>query len=195
MSADRAMGGTFSYSLAAARTPVRWAVTLFLALLGSGYAFGALMVTEWVGLGPEAVAEAYRQPETQAAEEMQVRERPIDLDQELGEEEVHRIDRRLLIQDTHVHVPVYALIALALAAVALGLDWPRGTEALVVLALFAGPALDFGGQWLTKLVADGFSYMVLSGGWLMAGSYTVVAANAVWQMWFRKKERKIRMEG
>lgn len=178
------------YSLSEAPAALRWAVTLFLATLGIAYAFGVLMVTTWVGLAPAQVAAAYREPETAVElDEAQVEERAISLEEVLGGKMEHRIDRRLLIQDTHVHVPVYALIAFALAAIALGLRWPSGVETALVFALFAGPALDFAGQWLTKLVADGFAYMTLAGGWLMAASYLAVAGTALWQMWISKIRR------
>jgi hypothetical protein len=174
------------YRLAAAPAAARWAVTLFLATLGVAYTFGFLMVTLWVGLTPAELATTYRKEAGVAGEEAEVSERPIDLEAVLREEEVHRIDTQLLIQDTHVHVPVYALIALSLSAIALGLNWRRGLDIVVVFGLFSGPIFDFAGMWLTKLVADGFAYLTLLGGWLMAASYLAVGGTAVWQMWVRR---------
>ena len=175
------------YRLAAAPAAARWAVTLFLATLGVAYTFGFLMVTLWVGLTPAELATTYREEKAGVAgEEAEVSERPIDLEAVLREEEVHRIETQLLIQDTHVHVPVYALIALSLSAIALGLKWRRGFDIVVVFGLFAGPIFDFAGMWLTKLAADGFAYVTLLGGWLMAASYLTVAVTAIWQMWVRR---------
>ena len=175
------------YRLAAAPAAARWALTLFLGTLGMAYVFGFLMVTIWAGLTPEELARTYRKQEAGVAgEQAQVSERPIDLEAVLAEEEVHQIDTQLLIQDTHVHVPVYALIALALSAIALGLRWRPGFDIAVIFALFCGPVLDFAGMWLTKFVADGFAYLTLLGGWLMAVSYLAVAVTALWQMWVRR---------
>ena len=181
-----AQGGTPLYRLAAAPLALKWAVTLFLATIGVAYVFGVLMVTLWVGMTPGQVASTYRPHVEMAnpARERSVTEKPIDLEQALGgEREQHTIDTRLLVQDTHVHVPVYALIAATLSLVALGLRWPRRWDALVIFALFAGPILDFSGMWLTKLVAGGFAYFTLIGGWTMAASYATVAGVAIWQLW------------
>jgi hypothetical protein len=176
------------YQLSKATPAAKCAVTLYLAAIGLAYAFGFTMVILWAGLTPQQLARTYREPEAGVAgEQAQVSERPIDLDQVLAAEEVHHIDTRLLVQDTHVHVPVYALIALSLAAIALGLRWRRGFEFVLVFALFSGPVLDFIGMWLTKFVAAGFAYLTLLGGWLMAGSYLVIAVTAIWQMWFESR--------
>jgi hypothetical protein len=175
------------YRLADAPRAARWAVTFFLATIGVAYAFGFLMVTLWVGLTPRELAEAYREPRPGVAgEHARVTERPINLEEALAEAEDHRIDTKLLIQDTHVHIPVYALIAFSLSLVALGLRWRPGFDVVVVLALFGGPILDFAGMWLTKFVAAGFAYLTLAGGWLMAASYLGVGLTAVWQIWLEK---------
>lgn len=176
------------YPLAAAPRAARWAVTLFLATIGVAYSFGLVMVVLWSGLTPQQLARTYREPKAGVAgERPQVSERPIDLSQALAQEEVHQIDTRLLVQDTHVHVPVYALIALSLCAIAMGLRWRAGWDLALVFALFSGPVLDFVGMWLTKFVADGFAYLTLLGGWLMAACYLVVAATAIWQIWFERR--------
>jgi hypothetical protein len=41
-------------------------------------------------------------------------------------------------------------------------------------------------MWLTKLVSPGFAFVTLAGGWAMALGYTIVAALATYQMWWRK---------
>lgn len=173
------------YSLASAPPAVRWVVTLYLALLGIAYVFGLMMVVLWAGLTPQELARTYREPKAGVAgEQPQVSERPIDLSQALAREEVHQIDTRLLVQDTHVHVPVYALIALSLSGIALGLSWRPRFQMVLVFTLFAGPVLDFLGMWLTKFVADGFAYLTLLGGWLMAAAYLIVSVTAIRQIWF-----------
>jgi len=165
---------------------VRFTVSAFLAVIGASYLFGILMVTLWVGLTPAQVSGAYR-----GASEAEVvadsesgREVPINLDQELAKEPEHVIDTRLLIQDTHIHLPVYALVALVLAGITLGLEWKPGWQLGVIAALFAAPLLDFSGMWLTKFVSGGFSYMTLAGGWTMAAAYVAITYMAIRQLWF-----------
>jgi hypothetical protein len=101
---------------------------------------------------------------------------------EMGREE-HRVDRSLLVQDTHVHMPMYGLIAAVLSVVALGLAIPRWAGFALITLLFAAPWLDFLGMWLTKLVSPRFAVVTLAGGWAMGLGYTIVAAVALWQMW------------
>src|ERR1700693_3315852 len=93
---------------------VRLAVTLFLALPGIAHFFGAWQVRNFATFTPRGVA-ATVAPQTQHSmameccnvtemEEMPVE--PASLDRP-----THRMPRDLLIQDTHVHVPVYAFAA------------------------------------------------------------------------------------
>jgi hypothetical protein len=103
----------------------------------------------------------------------------------MGEEQ-HHVDLELLVQDTHVHMPMYAVIAACLSVIALGLAIPRRASMSIIVLLFAAPWLDFAGMWLTKLVAPGFAIVTLAGGWAMALGYTVVAVLALWQMWFTR---------
>src|SRR5437868_2420417 len=109
---------------------VRLAAFLFLALLGLGNAFAAWEVHNFAAFTPGAVAATVGPGE--AGHDMQDEhgmegmgggprtagasgERPIDLAS--LDRPRHRIDRDLLVQDTHVHVPAYALTAAALALI------------------------------------------------------------------------------
>ena len=96
------------------------------------------------------------------------------------------VDRDLLVQDTHVHMPMYAVIAACLSVIALGLAMPRWAGLSIIALLFAAPWLDFAGMWLTKLASPGFAIVTLAGGWAMALGYVIVAAIATYQMWWRK---------
>src|SRR5207253_1418363 len=89
----------------------------------------------------------------------------------------------LLVQDTHVHMPMYAVIAAALSIIVLGLAISRAAGLALIALLFAAPWLDFAGMWLTKLASPKFAIVTLAGGWAMALGYTIVAALALWQMW------------
>ena len=178
------------YDLRHSDTRVRWLVTLLLATLGTSYLFGAWMVGLYAGFSTQKVAETYG-----AAGEMpmvmqmppdttMMTERPISM-AEMSEEQ-HHVDRDLLVQDTHVHMPMYAVIAACLSVIALGLAIPRSAGMALITLLFAAPWLDFAGMWLTKLVSPHFAIVTLAGGWAMALGYTIVAAIATYQMWWRK---------
>ena len=103
--------------------------------------------------------------------------------QEFGAQEHYTVDRNLLVQDTHVHVPIYGIIAAALSLVVLGLDLTRRWGYALITLLFAAPWFDFAGMWLTKLVSSGFAVLTVAGGWAMGLAYTIVTGVALWQMW------------
>jgi hypothetical protein len=178
------------YDLRRSDLRVRWLVTLLLATLGTSYLFGAWMVGLYAGFSTRSVAETYG-PSGEMAMAMQmppdttfVTERDVSL-AEMGEEH-HHVDRNLLVQDTHVHMPMYAVIAACLSVIALGLALPRWAGLSIIAVLFAAPWLDFAGMWLTKLASPRFAIVTLAGGWAMALGYVIVATLAVWQMWFSK---------
>ncbi len=178
------------YDLRQSDVRVRWLVTLLLATLGASYLFGAWMVGLYAGYSPRKVAETYgpagEMPMTMQMppETTMVTEQPISM-AEMGEEQ-HHVDRDLLVQDTHVHMPMYAVIAACLSVIALGLAMPRWAGLAIIALLFAAPWLDFAGMWLTKLASPGFAIVTLAGGWAMALGYVIVAAIATYQMWWRK---------
>lgn len=177
------------YDLRHSDLRVRWLVTLLLATLGTSYLFGAWMVGLYAGFSTNAVAQTYG-PNGEAMtmpmppETTMVTERPVSMAQ-LGEEQ-HHVDMNLLVQDTHVHMPMYAVIAAALSLIVLGLALPLRAGLALIALLFAAPWLDFAGMWLTKLVSPGFAIVTLAGGWAMALGYTIVAVLASYQMWWRK---------
>jgi hypothetical protein len=175
------------YDLRYSDLRVRWLVTLLLATLGTSYCFGAWMVGLYAGFSPGKVAETYgRTGEAPMAMQMppdstMVMERPVSM-AEIGEDQ-HHVDLNLLVQDTHVHMPMYAVIAACLAVIVLGLTMPRWAGLSLIALLFAAPWLDFAGMWLTKLASPRYAIVTLAGGWAMALGYTIVAAVAMWQMW------------
>lgn len=177
------------YDLRRSDLRVRWLVTFLLATLGVSYLFGAWMVGLFVGFTPRSVAATYGPSGESMAMRMPpdstiVTERPVSM-AEMGEEQ-HHVDRDLLVQDTHVHMPMYAVIATCLSVVTLGLTLPRRAGLAIIALLFAAPWLDFAGMWLTKLASPRFAIVALAGGWAMALGYTIVAVLATYQMWWRK---------
>src|SRR5574341_2428609 len=110
------------YDLRHADVRVKWLVTCLLATFGVAYAFGAWMVALYAGFRPATVAATYagaEMPMAMPPESTMVLEHRMALS-DFAEPAPHHVDRDLLVQDTHVHVPVYGLIAAALAGVVLG---------------------------------------------------------------------------
>jgi len=178
------------YDLRQSDVRVRWLVTLLLATLGTSYLFGAWMVGLYAGFTPRSVAETYG-PNGETAMAMQmppdstvVTEHSVSM-AEMSEEH-HHVDLQLLVQDTHVHMPMYAVIAACLSVITLGLSLRRPAGLAIIALLFAAPWLDFAGMWLTKLASPRFAIVTLAGGWAMALGYTIVAVTATYQMWWRR---------
>lgn len=177
------------YDLRRADVPVKWLVTCLLATFGIAYGFGAWMVGLYAGFTPKSVALTYSGPEMtmhMPPESTVVVQHPVTMG-ELAEEDHHAVDLDLLVQDTHVHVPMYGVVAAALSVVVLGLALSRAAALGLVTLLFAAPWLDFAGMWLTKLVSPGFAVVTLAGGWAMGVGYLAVTAVALWQMWSRTR--------
>jgi lysylphosphatidylglycerol synthetase-like protein (DUF2156 family) len=173
------------YDLRRADARIKWLVTCLLATLGLAYVFGALMVSLYAGFTPQRVAATYAGPEMSMPmppETTMVVQRPMTM-ADFAKPEVHAVDTNLLIQDTHVHVPMYGVIAAALGVVVLGLSMRRGWALALITLLFVAPWLDFAGMWLTKFASPRFAIVTLIGGWAMGAGYLVVAALAVHQMW------------
>ena len=173
------------YDLQRADPRLKWLVTCLLGTFGLAYLFGGWMVGLFAGFTPHAVATTYASPEMRMAMppgKTVVVEHPMTME-DFGAQDHHIVDRNLLVQDTHVHVPMYGVIAAALALVVLGLDLPAAWGYGLITLLFAAPWLDFAGMWLTKLSSPHFAVLTVVGGWAMGAGYTVVTAIALWQMW------------
>jgi len=177
------------YDLRRADIRIKWLVTGLLATLGLSYVFGAVMVALYAGFTPQRVAATYAGPEmsmTMAPETTVVVQRPMAM-ADFARPEVHTVDTGLLIQDTHVHVPMYGLIAAALGVVVAGLSLSRRWALGLIGLLFAAPWLDFAGMWLTKFASPRFAIVTLAGGWAMGVAYLIVAVLAVHQMWLSRE--------
>lgn len=173
------------YDLRRADATIKWLVTCLLATLGLSYVFGALMVSLYAGFTPRRVAATYAGPEMSMPmppETTIVVQHPMAM-ADFAKAEVHTVDTNLLIQDTHVHVPMYGVIAAALGVVVAGLSLRRGWALGLITLLFAAPWLDFAGMWLTKFASPRFAILTLVGGWAMGAGYLTVAALATYQMW------------
>jgi len=178
-----------SFDLRTADVRLKWLVTCLLATFGLAYGFGGVMVALYAGFTPARVAATYAGPPMTMAmppDTSIVTLRPMTM-ADFAKPEIHTVDRDLLIQDTHVHVPMYGIIAAVLSVIVLGAGVsPRAGLALITL-VFAAPWLDFAGMWLTMYLAPQFAIVTVIGGWAMGAGYVIVAALAVRRMWFAGK--------
>ena len=176
------------YDLRHATPQVKWLVTCLLATFGLAYLLGSLMVSLYAGFTPARVAATYAGPAMtmpMPPESTVVVEHQIQMS-DLAQPEVHQVDTDLLIQDSHVHLPMYGIFAAALSLIVLGLPISRRSGIVLITALFAAPWLDFAGMWLTKFASPHWAIVTLLGGYAMGFGYLVVAALAVAHMWFVK---------
>jgi len=163
------------YSLRDADRSVKLAVLCFLAALGLAYIFAFLMVKQYAGLTPGDVAATYVPAEVDAsglAAESRSQTQPLDLT--TMKEERHRIDTQLLIQDSHVHILLYAIVAALETLIILGLDWSARWRDAVILCAFGSGVLDFAGQWAMKAGIGSFAWLTIGAGWLMTAVYVAV---------------------
>ncbi len=170
------MGGVGLYSLRRCDPSVRLAAVLFVAVLGYAYVFAFFMVKDWAGLTPDRVSATYapsgQVDEAELPESSSSSTQPLDLGG-MGED-MHHVDTRLLVQDSHIHIMIYAIVAALQTLLVLGLEWRAPWRNTVIVAAFGSGALDFSGQWLIKAGIPGFSYLTILSGWLMAATYVAV---------------------
>jgi hypothetical protein len=164
------------YSLRRTNASVRLAAVLFMLLLGYGYSFAFLMVRDWAGLTPSRVSRTYAPAEVMDESMMpEMSESSVQsLDLGAMPEEVHTVDTSLLIQDSHIHIMIYALIAAIETLLILGMDWTAWWRNTTITAAFGFGALDFAGQWLMKAGLGGFAWLTIASGWGMSAVYLVV---------------------
>jgi len=174
---------------------VRLAALLFLLVLGVADAFGAWQVANFASFAPRGVAATVAPPghhplameccNFSAEGEKPIRPEELDVP-------THRIERALLVQDTHVHVPVYAMTAAFLALLIFGLRMPSRARVVLVLLAFAAPVADFTGLWGAHLFpAHGaaFGLLAVVGGFAMGVCYLVVFLLSCAQLIGPRKER------
>ena len=175
--------------LPASALEVRLAATLFLLSLGLADLFGAWQVRNFASFTPTGVAEAFRSSghEGHAAPAVS-EEKPVDPS---GlNDRPHRVDRQLLVQDTHVHLPAYAMAAAFFALIILGLRLSRRARVVLVLSAFAAPVLDFAGLWGAHLWSEAGRFwgaVAVFGGFLMGLVYLIVLVLTLKQCWFSRQ--------
>jgi hypothetical protein len=172
---------------------VRLAATLFLLLLGLANLFGAWEVANFAAFTPRGVAATVGPSDHMNHEPSppEVGEKPIDISRLNAPR--HVIDRDLLVQDSHVHVPVYAMTAALLALIVFGLRLSSRARSTLVLLAFAAPFLDFVGLWgahLDPRHGSSWGAVTVFGGGLMGIVYLVVLTLNLEQCWFQKWRKR-----
>ena len=172
------------YSLRRLDRSVQLGAVLFLLVLGYGYLFAFFMVKQYAGLTPADVEATYVPPQAPGQQaRSQSQTQPIDLSKLTDEK--HTVNVQLLIQDSHIHILMFDVIAALQLVIVLGLEWRAWWRNSVITAAFAAGALDFSGQWLMKFGAGGFAYLTIAAGWLMTAVYVVVLAGTLWAVFGR----------
>ncbi len=184
------MNETRLYSLRRSNRSVKLAAVLFLLVLGYSYVFAFLMVKRFAGLTPEDVSATYVPADVEAsALPMHSSSETQALDLSTLQQEHHRVDTTLLIQDSHIHIMIYAIVAALETLIVLGLEWPALWRDLVIVCAFGSGALDFAGQWLMKAGIGGFAWLTIASGWLMTAVYVVVLAGTLRAVLTRRDSR------
>ena len=169
------------YSLRHSDRSVKLGAVLFLLVLGYAYLFAFLMVKTWSGLTPAKVAATYvpgpGMDEAHMSSQSHATTKPLDLGQ--MPEMQHTVDTNTLVQDSHIHLMIYAIVAGLLTLIILGLDWPAWWRDTVIVTAFATGALDFAGQWLMNFGLGGFAWLTLVSGWGMSLVYLIVLFSTV----------------
>ena len=170
------------YRLRNAPRSVKLAALLFLLVLGYAYVFAFLMVKTWAGLSPAAVNATYAPAapmDTMAMGQQSTSTmQPVDLSR--VPEMKHTVDTALLIQDSHIHIMIFALIAGLEALIIFGLDWRPLWRNLAILGAFGFGMLDFAGQWLMKAGISGFAWLTIASGWGMSLVYLAILLGTLW---------------
>jgi hypothetical protein len=176
---------------------VRLAATLFLLLLGVADLFGAWEVRNFSAFTPRGIARTVAVEEHSAMAmpahgSTTLAEKPIDLAS--LDRPHHAISRDLLVQDTHVHVPVYALTAAALCLIVFGLALSSATRVALVALAFAAPLFDFAGLWGAHLAPRLGAFcggVALAAGLAMGLAYAIVLWLTLLQCWLSQPKKEL----
>jgi hypothetical protein len=176
------------YRLGSAPRSVRLAAVLFLLTLGFAYSFAFLMVKTWAGLTPAQVQATYvpapPMDMTAMPEHSMSADQPLDLS--TVPEMHHTVDTALLIQDSHIHIMIYAIVAALESLIILGLGWPGWLRDVAIIGAFGFGVLDFVGQWLMKAGLPSFAWLTLAAGWGMGLVYLIVLGGTFREVFSRR---------
>jgi hypothetical protein len=169
------------YSLRHTNRSVKLGAILFLLVLGYAYLFAFLMVKTWSGLTPAKVQATYVPAPGMDEMHMATQSHSTTQTLDLGQmpEMQHTVDTNTLIQDSHIHIMIYSIVAALLTLIILGLEWPAWWRDTVIVVAFGTGALDFAGQWLMNFGLGGFAWLTIVSGWGMSLVYLIVLYSTV----------------
>jgi hypothetical protein len=170
------------YRLRDCDSSVKLGAVLFLLMLGYAYIFAFFMVKTWAGLSPSAVQATYVPAAgmTESAMPMDSKSTTQPLDLSSVPAMKHTVDTQLLIQDSHIHIMIFALIAGLQTLIILGLGWRPLWRNLAIIGAFGFGMFDFAGQWLMKAGIAGFAWLTIASGWGMSLVYLAVLLGTLW---------------
>ncbi len=145
---------------------IRLVYTLFVGIIGVGFAFTLYWAYSMNGLSYDGVVTHY-----------------LGSDATFGEpKSFHE-----LAEITHFHLftmPVVFLILVHIFFLTMAPIWLKTTMAYVA---FTGVGLDLLSPWLIVYVSEAFSIALLVGDFFMIGSFMLMSALPLYEMWILKK--------
>lgn len=172
-------------------------ITSFLITLALGNVAAGVYTQKYVGISYESLVETYserdRGPIMQHSHGDEGKhlhamgagaeygEVPISLED--IREMPHKVDLKLLLQDTHVHIFSHGVLNLLLGCLILLTQIQEKWKVILIPLPFLGGVLDFGGMFLVKYVADGFAYLIIFAGALSGICFIIVFFLLLYEMW------------
>ncbi len=161
-----------SWHLCHADNTARLFITAFLIVLTAGYAIGLLFVDHTSRSTPTGLEEQFRGTEQQTQSE--------ELRYEKSEDEMYIF--------LHNHIFSLSLIFFAVGGIFYFSSMVGNPiKTFLITEPFMAIITTFGGIWLMRFVAPGFSWLVLISGTLMVGCYIAMVILILVELWIKKK--------
>jgi hypothetical protein len=103
----------------------------------------------------------------------------------------HGMSRSTLALSTHNHVMGFAVSSLLVSLLFAFSLWRRGVVVTMVVAAFAGPAIDVASWWLTHLFGHPFQYGVILGGSLYGVALVTMSLLVLDELWLGSRLRRM----
>lgn len=153
-----------TYLLRDARVEIRMVYTGFLLLVLIGLATMAAFQVYHIGLSPSRAAAYYRGGE-------------------VGGQMTFPKTFRQLVETTHFHSFIMAVVYLVLAHLFVATTVSTGWKRRLIVVAFAGLTGDLVSPWLIRYLSGGFVYMQLAswaGEWIGFGAFVVIPIGEMW---------------
>jgi hypothetical protein len=163
---------TDSCKLTNADATAKLFITAFLIVLTIAYTIGLLFVDHTSRSTPSGLEEQFRGTEQQSQSE--------ELRYEKSEDEMYIF--------LHNHIFSLSLIFFAVGGIFyFSSIVSNSIKTFLIVEPFMAIITTFGGIWLMRFVAPGFSWLVLISGTLMVGCYTAMVILILVELWIKKK--------